>query len=147
MKQTGRLTAAPDDFIRQEFLEPQFRNEVANLLPWYVLIEKALLREYHRMGVLSSAQVRHLAKALDGLTPQTLASDATASLSDIALEMKSGVAKALPGPVPAWHVDRSRNDLQACAQLLYGRTQVSEIAALLAELAEVAPAGCPLERS
>ncbi|KOG25054.1 argininosuccinate lyase [Streptomyces viridochromogenes] len=138
MRLTGRLAAAPDDFIRQEFLEPQFRHEVAHLLPWYVLIEKALLREYHRLGVLSARQVEQLAAALDGLTPQELTAGAGAALSDIALAMETRVAKALPEPVPAWHVDRSRNDLQACAQLLYGREQVSEIAAMLGELAEVA---------
>ncbi|ANP52070.1 argininosuccinate lyase [Streptomyces griseochromogenes] len=138
MRLTGRLTAEPDDFIRQEFLEPQFRHEVANLLPWYVLIEKALLREYHRMGVLSSTQVGHLAGALDGLTQEELTANAGVALSDIALAMETRAAKALPEPVPAWHVDRSRNDLQACAQLLYGRAQVSEIAAMLGELTKVA---------
>ena len=137
MKLTGRLAAAPDDFIRQEFLEPQFRHEVANLLHWYVLIEKALLREYHRLGVLSAQQVARLATALDGLTSERLTTGASAALSDIALAMETQVTKALPEPVPAWHVDRSRNDLQACAQLLYGREQVSEIAAMLGELAEV----------
>ncbi|MFJ8155113.1 argininosuccinate lyase [Streptomyces sp. NPDC094468] len=138
MRLTGRLAAAPDDFIRQEFLEPQFRHEVVNLLRWYVLIEKALLREYRRLGVLSAQQVTRLVKALDGLTPESLTAGAGAALSDIALAMETQVAKALPEPVPAWHVDRSRNDLQACAQLLYGREQVSEIAAVLGELAEVA---------
>ncbi|MFE7778454.1 argininosuccinate lyase [Streptomyces sp. NPDC057445] len=138
MRLTGRLTAAPDEFIRQEFLEPQFRHEVANLLPWYVLIEKALLREYHRMGVLSSAQVGHIAAALNGLTQKDLTAHADAVLLDMALSMETLVSQALPEPVPAWHLDRSRNDLQACAQLLYGRSQVSEIAALLGELAEVA---------
>jgi argininosuccinate lyase len=138
LKLTGRLAATPDDFIRQEFLEPQFRHEVANLLRWYVLIEKALLREYHRLGVLSAVQVGRLAQALDGLTAEQLTAGADAALSDIALAMESQVAQALPEPVPTWHVDRSRNDLQACAQLLYGREQVSAIAAMLGELAEVA---------
>ncbi|MER5570667.1 lyase family protein [Streptomyces goshikiensis] len=138
MRLTGRLAAAPDDFIRQEFLEPQFRHEVANLLSWYVLIEKALLREYRRLGVLTVRQVGWLAVALDGLTAEELTAGAGAALSDIALAMEAGVAKALPEPVPAWHVDRSRNDLQACAQLLYGREQVTEIAAMLLQLAEAA---------
>lgn len=138
MELTGRLVAAPDDFIRREFLEPQFRHEAAHLLRWYVLIEKALLREYRRLGVLSAPQVSRLAGALDTLTPEELATGAGAALSDMALAMETRVAEALPEPVPAWHVDRSRNDLQACAQLLYGREQVSEIAAMLGQLAEVA---------
>jgi argininosuccinate lyase len=135
---TGRLVAAPDDFIRQEFLEPQFRHEAAHLLRWYVLIEKALLREYRRLGVLSAPQVSRLAGALDALTPEELTTGAGAALSDMAMAMETRVAEALPEPVPVWHVDRSRNDLQACAQLLYGREQVSEIAAMLGQLAEVA---------
>ncbi|WP_394617108.1 argininosuccinate lyase [Lentzea sp. JNUCC 0626] len=138
MKLTGRLAAAPDDFIRQEFLEPQFRHEVVHLLRWYVLIEKALLGEYRRLGVLSDAQAGRLAAALDGLTPDQLTAGAAGALSDIALAMEVEVGKALPEPVPAWHVDRSRNDLQACAQLLHGREQVSDIAVLAGQLAEVA---------
>ncbi|WP_432006743.1 argininosuccinate lyase [Streptomyces parvus] len=138
MKLTGRLAATPDDFIRQEFLEPQFTHEVTHLLRWYVLIEKALLREYRRLGVLADESVHRLAAALDGLTPERLTAGAGAALTDIALAMETGVTRALPEPVPAWHVDRSRNDLQATAQLLYGREQVSEIAALLGELATVA---------
>ncbi|MFI5557871.1 argininosuccinate lyase [Amycolatopsis japonica] len=137
MRLTGRLAAAPDDFIREEFLEPQFRHEVVNLLHWYVLIEKALLCEYRRLGVLSPRHVGRLGEALDGLTPEEVTAGAGAALSDIALAMETRVAEALPEPVPAWHVDRSRNDLQACAQLLYGREQVSEIAAMLGQLAEV----------
>ena len=135
---TGRLTAAPDDFIRRVFLEPQFRHEAANQLRWYVLIEKALLREYHRLRILSADQATEIAAALDALTPEELIANADAALSDIALSMETGVVRALSAPVPAWHVDRSRNDLQACAQLLYGREQVSEIAAMLEQFAEVA---------
>jgi argininosuccinate lyase len=138
LRLTGRLAATPDAFIRQEFLEPQFRHEIAHLLRWYVLIEQALLREYRRLGVLSARQVDQLAGGLRALTPEGLTACADANLSDIALAIETQVARALPEPVPAWHVDRSRNDLQACAQLLYGREQVSEIAAMFGELAEVA---------
>ncbi|MEV5892552.1 argininosuccinate lyase [Nonomuraea fuscirosea] len=138
MSLTGRLAAAPADFIRQEFLEPQFRHEVTHLMRWYVLIEKALLCEYRRLGILPAHQVEQLATALCGLTPEDVATEAGLALSDIALALEARVSKAVPDPVPAWHVDRSRNDLQACAQLLDVREQVSEIAALLDRLAEVA---------
>jgi argininosuccinate lyase len=138
LRLTGRLSAAPDDFIRREFLEPQFRHEVQHLLHWYVLIEKALLHEYQRLGILSADQAAQLAEALGALTAEQLTAGADAALSDIALAMETCVVQTLPEPVPAWHVDRSRNDLQACAQLLYGREQLSEIAAMLELLAEVA---------
>jgi len=138
VKLTGRLSAEPDTFIRDEFLEPQFQHEVNHLLRWYVLIEKALLCEYRRLDVLSAHQVSELAAALDELTAEELTAGAGAALCDIALSMETRVSQVLAEPTPAWHVDRSRNDLQACAQLLYGREQVSEIAALLGRLAEVA---------
>ncbi|UOX90014.1 lyase family protein [Amycolatopsis sp. FBCC-B4732] len=138
MTLTGRLAETPHDFIRQEFLEPQFRHEVAHLLRWYVLIEKALLTEYRRLGLLSARQVGQIAAALDGLTPEELTVTAGAALSDIALAMETRVTEALPEPAPTWHVDRSRNDLQACAQLLHGRERLGEVAAMLAQLAEVA---------
>jgi argininosuccinate lyase len=135
---TGRLAATPDEFIREEFLEPQFGHEVTHLLRWYVLIEKALLGEYHRLGVLPAAQTASLAAALDGLTAEELTASAGTTLSDIALAIETRVYREVPAR--AWHVDRSRNDLQACAQLLYGREQVSEIADILSQLAEVAHA-------
>lgn len=138
MRLTGRLTETPDDFITREFLAPQFRHEATHLFEWYVLIEKALLCEYRRLGVVSSRQVSQLAAALGGLTSEGLIDGADEALTDIALAMETSVVAALREPVPTWHVDRSRNDLQACAQLLYGRDQVIEIAAMLVQLAEVA---------
>ncbi|MFG3578666.1 lyase family protein [Micromonospora chersina] len=137
MRMTGRLAATPDDFITREFLEPQFRHELDNLLPWYVLIEKALLAEYHRLGVLTSAEVTALAGGLRRLTPENVAAQAGGSLTDIALAMEAQVLDSSP-QVPAWHVDRSRNDLQACAQLLYVREQVSALAELFGRLADAA---------
>lgn len=130
MSVTGRLAATPDNFVTSEFLEPQLRHELDHLLPWYVLIEKALLAEYHRLGVLSSDDVAVLAVGLGRLTREAVAARAGDTLTDIALAME---AEVLAGgvAVPAWHVDRSRNDLQACAQLLHVR---DEVAALAAEL-------------
>lgn len=137
MEVTGRLTAMPDDFIKREFLDAQFRHELEYLLPWYVLIEKALLAEYHRLGALSFEEVAALTAGLRGLTSEDVATRAEESLTDIALAMEAEVLSR-SGPVPAWHVDRSRNDLQACAQLLQVRHQVTTVADRLGRLAEVA---------
>lgn len=137
MNLTGRLAATPGDFVRREFLEPQFRHELEHLLPWYVLIEKALLAEYHRLGVLSSSEVAGLTAGLRGLTQDNVADRADTSLTDIALAMEAQVLSA-SAPVPAWHVDRSRNDLQACAQLLHVRDQVATVAEGFGYLAKVA---------
>jgi argininosuccinate lyase len=57
---------------------------------------------------------------------------------DIALAIEFDVSAGLSTPVTAWHVDRSRNDLQACAQLLRCRTRLSEATAVLLQLAQVA---------
>jgi argininosuccinate lyase len=135
MTLTGRLDASPIALIHEEFLEPQFRHEARNLLPWYVLIEKALLIEYERLGVLSPADVVAIATRLDTVDADTLVADPSANLSDISLAIERCVTDGLHATVPAWHIDRSRNDLQACAQLLYGRTQVLEIADLLGTFA------------
>jgi argininosuccinate lyase len=125
---TGRLDASPDALVHEEFLAPQFEHEVRNLLPWYLLIEKALLTEYERLGVLARAEVVAIARQLDTVDPAALLPDPSANLSDISLAIERHVTHRLNLPVPAWHVDRSRNDLQSCAQLLYGRGQLLEIA-------------------
>ncbi|MGZ0150535.1 lyase family protein [Kribbella sp. WER1] len=137
MSVSGRLTATPGDFVRRTFLEPQLSHELEHLLPWYILIEKALLAEYHRMGVLSSGEVISLTAGLRGLTQESVAARADDSLTDIALAMEAEVL-AGAGPVPAWHVDRSRNDLQACAQLMHVRDQVTTVAAGFGRLAQAA---------
>ncbi|WP_248580872.1 lyase family protein [Nocardioides sp. InS609-2] len=137
MSVSGRVAGTPTEFVRREFLEPQFRHELEHLLPWYVLIEKALLTEYHRLGVLSSGEVTCLTVGLRGLTQQNVAACADESLTDIALAIEAQVV-ADSDPVPAWHVDRSRNDLQACAQLLHVRAQVKSMAAGFDRLAEAA---------
>lgn len=137
MSVTGRLAATPGDFVRREFLEPQLAHELEHLLPWYVLIEKALLAEYARMEVLSPDEVAALARGLRGLVADDVAARADDSLTDIALAMETRVLGD-SGPVPAWHVDRSRNDLQACAQLLHVRDEVTTVAASLGRLAGAA---------
>src|SRR5689334_19908378 len=114
---TGRITEPPDAVLREHVLEPQFRYEAEHLLPHYVAAERVLLAEYARLGLLDRAQVAHvdaaLSEAADGVT-----ADPYGNLSDIAFALERRVD---PAVAPAWHVDRSRNDLQACAQLMFGR--------------------------
>src|SRR5262245_60753891 len=61
-------------------------------------------------------------------------------MSDFAFALERHVEECLPAPVPAWHVDRSRNDLQSCAQLMFGRDQLGLIAEDLLALGRVAHA-------
>ncbi|MET9580285.1 argininosuccinate lyase [Streptomyces sp. DT199] len=125
---TGRIAAGPDALLRAEVLEPQLRFEIDALLPWYVQLEKVLLLEYRRLGLLDGAQVGAVADLLDRVTPEAVAREAGESMSDIAFTLERHVARGLTAVPPAWHVDRSRNDLQAAAQQMQGRARLLECA-------------------
>jgi argininosuccinate lyase len=128
---TGRISRPPDDVLRELVLDPQFRHDAEHLLPHYVRLEKVLLAEYERMEVLDTAQVRRIARVLDGIARDGIVADPVDNLSDVALAVERYVTERLD--VPAWHVDRSRNDLQASAQLMFARDQaLAVIADLLA---------------
>jgi argininosuccinate lyase len=133
---TGRLAAAPDRLLHEEVLEPQFRFEVEHLLPHYVALEQVLLLEYLRMGLLDEAQAAAIGGLLDEVDAAALRADPETNLSDISLAVERYVTGRLTIEAPAWHVDRSRNDLQATAQLLYGRAELLAAAELLVALAE-----------
>jgi len=135
---SGRVRNTPSRLLHDEVLGPQFRYEAEHLLPWYVLIEKVLLVEYHRMELVEAADRTAIAAILHSTTPQTLVADPEANLSDLALALERHVERQLPGRVVRWHVDRSRNDLQACAQLLYGRDTLARTAQALLDTAEAA---------
>ncbi|WP_416971065.1 argininosuccinate lyase [Streptomyces sp. 4F14] len=128
---SGRISAAPSDLLHREILEPQFRYEAEHLLPWYVTIEKVLALEYGRMGLIEKDDVRRIGSLLDEITADGLRADPEANYSDIAFAVERQVEQRLDPAVPRWHVDRSRNDLQACAQLLFGRSQVLRAAEAL----------------
>ncbi|MCC2274677.1 argininosuccinate lyase [Streptomyces sp. ET3-23] len=137
-KLTGRIASGPDDLLRTEVLEPQLRFEIAALLPSYVRLEKVLLLEYRRLGLLDDAQTGAIAGLLDLVTPEAIAEEAGASMSDIAFTLERFVSGRLAEVPPAWHVDRSRNDLQATAQLMYGRSRVLDSAEVLLEFGRTA---------
>jgi|GEM_PF-1434139 len=130
---SGRIDAAPSEVWHDEVLAPQFTYEVNHLLPHYLAIERVLLVEYRRMGLLDAAQCAAVADRLRGITRDTIVADPRANTSDIAFAIERHVTDGLAEPPPAWHVDRSRNDLQATAQLMFAREQVLAAAeALLA---------------
>ncbi len=124
---TGRIAASPDTFLHEEILAPQFNYELQHLLPYYILIEKVLLLEYSRMKLLSKTSVTDIGRILDQITPAGLVPDPTVNMSDIAFAIEQFVEKRLDSEVYAWHVDRSRNDYQACAQLMFGRELLLEL--------------------
>jgi argininosuccinate lyase len=126
---TGRLQTGPATLLHEEILEPQFNYELQHLLNWYIWIEKVLLLEYKRMGLLEDEYAIKIASILHQITPNSLVADPGTNMSDIAFAIEQHVAQQLqPNErMSAWHVDRSRNDLQACAQLLFARDQLLEL--------------------
>ncbi|MGW0810975.1 lyase family protein [Nonomuraea sp. NPDC002799] len=123
---TGRIGGAPATLLHEEVLEPQFSHDVRHLLPHYLHIEKVLLAEYRRMGILTADETRVIARVLDGIEPGELTADPHENMSDLSFGVERLVSRA--NPAPAWHVDRSRNDAQACAQLMFGRERMVRIA-------------------
>jgi argininosuccinate lyase len=129
---TGRIGGVPSEVWHDEVLAPQFAYEVEALLPWYVAIEKVILAEYLRMGLATGEQVAPLAARLAEITPAVMRADPGHNMSDIAFAIERHVAGGPVAPFAAWHLDRSRNDLQACAQRMYGRDRLlSAVEALL----------------
>jgi argininosuccinate lyase len=108
----------------QEVLMPQFTYEVEHLLPWYVSIEKVLLLEYARMGLADAGTIAAMATRLGHIDPAAIRADPHENMSDITFAIERYVTTGPVPPFPAWHVDRSRNDLQATAQLLAARIRV-----------------------
>jgi argininosuccinate lyase len=133
---TGRISAEPSALLHTAVLEPQFVYERQHLLRWYVLIEKVLLLEYERLGVIDRAAMRSIAIALNEIGEDTIAASPQANMSDIAFAIERHVEARGLNP-PQWHVDRSRNDFQACAQLLFGRELLFSVATHIHRLATV----------
>ncbi|MEU6788772.1 lyase family protein [Nonomuraea angiospora] len=125
---TGRISRAPATLVDEEVLRPQFDHDVTHLLPFHLRIEKALLAEYARMRVLDQDEVRAVAAALHAVDAGTLTPDPEGNLSDLSFAVEKAVAGNLAVPVPAWRVDRSRNDFQACAQLQLGLALTADVA-------------------
>jgi argininosuccinate lyase len=124
MTLSGRIVAEPSQAWHDEVLAPQFGYEVTHLLNWYLAIEKVLLAEYVRMGLAEPAHARALADRLTEIAAQGLSPDPAENMSDIAFAVERYVSTGPVPPFAAWHVDRSRNDLQACAQMLWGRDEL-----------------------
>lgn len=135
---SGRVKAAPSPLLHDEILQPQFRYDVANLLPFYLAIEKVLLLEYVRLGLVDPGQATTISTVLDEVDEDSLSARPDANMSDFAFALERHVEERLPAPVPMWHVDRSRNDLQSCAQLMFGRDQLGHVADGLLALGQAA---------
>jgi argininosuccinate lyase len=129
MTLTGRIDGVPSEVWHDEVLAPQFAYEVEFLLRHYVAIEKVLLLEYRRMGLVDADGVAVIARRLETVAADAIRADREENMSDISFAIERHVSSGPAAPFAAWHVDRSRNDLQVCAQLMSAREQVVAIAA------------------
>ena len=128
---TGRIQAPPDTLLQDLLLNPQFTYELHHLLNWYILIEKVQLLEHERLGLLGREAVVKISAVLDQITPETLLADPQINMADMAFAIEQYVEQRLTVERHCWHVDRSRNDFQACAQLMFGREQLFTLAGCL----------------
>ena len=96
MSLTGRIAGVPSEVWHEEVLAPQFAYEVEHLLPWYVAIEKVLLLEYARMGLVDAGEAEALGRRWASVSPTSIAADPRANMSDIAFALERYVAE---GPV------------------------------------------------
>ncbi|MCY9517572.1 argininosuccinate lyase [Paenibacillus apiarius] len=124
MRLSGRISENPNELLHREILEPQFSYELKHLLPWYILIEKVMLLEYQRLNLLDKVAVNKIAHLLNQVTEKSLHADPKINMSDICFAIEQYVSQRLRADSASWHMDRSRNDVQACAQVMYARQQL-----------------------
>ncbi|MFE3604140.1 lyase family protein, partial [Streptomyces sp. NPDC059142] len=98
------------------------------------LVYDTALFDRATVDTLLADYVRMLATLLDapGTRLSRLRADPEQNMSDISFAVERHVQAGATPPFPAWHVDRSRNDLQVCAQLMAARDNLGAVAADLA---------------
>jgi argininosuccinate lyase len=134
---TGRIRKSPSPLMHVAVLKPQFEYELVHLLQSYVQIEKVLLLEYERMGLIDHETVACGAACLGEINAERITANPEANMSDIAFAIERYVEEHWPGRPAVWHVDRSRNDYQSSAQLMAGRNELIAVAADLLDLGEI----------
>jgi argininosuccinate lyase len=131
---SGRVTEAPSAVLDREILRPQFEYELQHLLPFYLAIEQASLNASVALGVITADEAATIHAALNQISAAGLQADPGRNFSDISFAIERTVAELLPAEVPGWHVDKSRNDFQACAQRMLARQRIFQTVGLLDRL-------------
>lgn len=131
---TGRLLQTPHELLNEEVLVPQFRRESKFLLDYYKIIEMSLLLEYRRMGIIPADNAVDIALKIDGINIALLEAIPQNNGSDISFAIENYVNDNIQGGSNQWHVDRSRNDIQACAQLMFGRDKILDALSSMEQL-------------
>jgi len=128
---TGRVQAVPAELLDEDVLQHQFAYEIQHLLSYYLQIEQAFLGEYLRLHLLSDEAAREIEQVLERIDEHTLQADRQANLSDILFAIERAVQGQVTCLPANWHIDRSRNDIQATAQLMFARERLLRIIELL----------------
>ena len=92
--------------------------------------------EYERLGLISKESMVEIVNLLNQLTKENITADPKSNMSDICFAIEQYVESRLEHPVPNWHVDRSRNDVQATAQIMFARENLVTIMEDITELIE-----------
>ncbi|GAA2907137.1 argininosuccinate lyase [Streptosporangium fragile] len=128
---------SPERHLDEAVPARQPGGEIPALLRHYRWIELTHIDEYVRMGLMGEEAAARIRRAVLDLTPEELGTGRAAGSDPLpALEMC--VQARLPEGAYAWHVDRSRNDVRACARLMLGRERLLETAAAVSGLARTA---------
>lgn len=130
-KLSGRVQSVPAELLDEEVLQHQFAYELQHFLPYYLQIEKAFLKEYLRLELLSVEAATEIEQVLDRIDEHTLQADRQANLSDILFAIERCVEGQVTRFPANWHIDRSRNDIQATAQLMFARERLLRVIELL----------------
>ncbi|MFC7723113.1 lyase family protein [Nonomuraea recticatena] len=138
MLPTGRIRQAPASLLERTVLNSRFDWEVQHLLRHYQWIEMVQTEEYVRMGVLDPDMGERIRGAVAGLSAEEVAAEHGTTMSDTLFAMERALYARIPAQATAWHVDRSRNDVQACAQLMFGRERLLGVAETVRGLADAA---------
>lgn len=132
---TGRITQEPNDFVNTYILEPHFNYEVENLMNYYIKMELVMNREYERLGLINTEERTKIDQALTTLDSSIIKANPLENMSDISFAIEKYVEKILGDELPVkWHSDRSRNDIQSCAQIMLLRDQLLNLESQVSEL-------------
>lgn len=136
MKVTGRIQQQPRSILQERILNPQMKFELDAYFKHYLLIEKAFVKAYIAMDLITLTEAKNLMVAIDLVTPEKVSSSSQETFSDMAFTIENEIEKELQTSIVHWHVDRSRNDFQACAQMMYARENVIALTDKFHTLAE-----------
>ncbi|WP_419893532.1 lyase family protein [Oceanobacillus kimchii] len=127
-KVTGRINSLPASDLIDEVLFPQFNFEINEFLPYYIRIEEVMLEETLKLNLINKNSYLKIKAVLQKITSTLLHEKSTSSMNDILFSIENYVYSQIPSNnIVKWHVDRSRNDIQATAQIMYAKDQLIRV--------------------